>query len=453
MVQRKIVVIDDEINICKSVSACLKPEGYDVLFFTSASAAIKAMHSHYFDLAIIDIRLGQENGIDLYQQMIQEQVDLPTIFISGNASLDEAARTLKLGAYDFLEKPFNAEKLIVTVNNCIAFQQMRLKVNAIEQAQDEQILIGEHQLIKSLKTKIKKVANNNVNVLITGESGTGKELIAQAIHDSSPRASQSIVKVNCSAIPESLFESALFGHIKGAFTGADKHKKGYFEMADQGTLFLDEIADIPLSAQATLLRALENKEIQKVGSEQVSKVDIRLLAASHKDLKTLVEVGQFREDLYYRLSVIPIHSPSLRARQTDIPLLANYFIYQICQRHGLKNKTIESSCLSMLTHYHWPGNVRELHNAIERMLIMGGETLNNSDLPSEIMYSTSQSPVSNEQLTLKEHLRHVERELIIERLREYRGNITKVAASLALDRSYLHKKLTHHAIKRDHNFE
>lgn len=453
MGQVRIIVIDDEINICKSLSACLTPEGYDVSFYTCASAAIKAMHTHYFDLAVIDIRLGQKNGIELYQQMKQEKVDLPTIFISGNASLDEAARTLKLGAYDFLEKPFYAEKLIVTVNNCMAFHQMHLKLNAIEQAQAEQALIGEHQLIQSLKTTIKKVANNNVNVLITGESGTGKELIAQAIHENSQRAAQSIVKVNCSAIPENLFESALFGHIKGAFTGADKHKKGYFEMAEQGTLFLDEIADIPLSVQATLLRALEYKEVQKVGSDQVTKVDIRLLAASHKNLKALVDTGKFREDLYYRLSVIPLQSPSLRERQSDIPLLANYFVRQISQRHGMTNRTIEPSCLSLLTDYHWPGNVRELHNAIERMLIMGGETLTCADLPHEIAYASTEQSSESNQLTLKAHLRYVERELIIKRLKEYQGNITKVAASLALDRSYLHKKLIQHEIKRDQIFK
>lgn len=453
MAQPKIIVIDDEINICRSVSACLTPEGFNVSCFTSAHEAIKAMHTHFFDLAIIDIRLGEDNGIELYQKMTQEQVDLPTIFISGNASLDEAASTLKLGAYDFLEKPFNAEKLIITVNNCVAFQQMRCKVKAIERAQAEHTLIGEHQLIKTLKTTINKVANNNVNVLITGESGTGKELIAQAIHDNSQRAKQNIVKVNCSAIPDNLFESALFGHVKGAFTGADKHKKGYFEMADKGTLFLDEIADIPLSAQAILLRALENKEIQKVGADQVTKVDIRLLAASHKDLKTLVETGIFREDLYYRLSVIPVHSPSLRERKTDIILLANYFIHQISQRHGMQNIKIEPSCLTRLENYSWPGNVRELNNTIERMLILGGETLICSDLPSEIAYSNSPEVTGIVQLTLKDHLRHVERELIIARLREYRGNITKVAASLALDRSYLHKKLTLHNIKRDQSFE
>jgi DNA-binding NtrC family response regulator len=452
MAQVRVIVIDDEINICKSVSACLTPEGYDVSFYTCANAAIKAMHTHYFDLAIIDIRLGQKNGIELYQQMKQEQVDLPTIFISGNASLDEAARTLKLGAYDFLEKPFNADKLIVTVNNCIVFEQMRLKVKAIDQAQSEQTLIGEHQLINSLKNNIKKVAHNNVNVLISGESGTGKELIAQAIHENSQRSSQNIIKVNCSAIPENLFESALFGHIKGAFTGADKHKKGYFEMAEKGTLFLDEIADIPFSAQSTLLRALENKEIQKVGSDHITKVDIRLLAASHKNLKKLVETGKFREDLYYRLSVIPLYSPALRERKTDIPLLANYFVGQISQRHCMKNRTIESSCLLLMAKYDWPGNVRELHNVIERMLIMGGETLECSDLPHEILYSTALNTTNNDQLTLKEHLRNVERELIIQRLKENKGNITKVALSLGLDRSNLHKKLSQHEIKRDQSF-
>jgi two-component system nitrogen regulation response regulator NtrX len=450
---KKIIVIDDEVNICRSITACLIPEGYDVLSFSEGESALKAMHKQYFDLAIIDIRLGQESGIGLYEKMSNAQIEIPVIFISGNASLDEAASTVKLGAYDFLEKPFNADKLIVTVNNCISFLQMSAKVKAIELEQSKSLIIGEHQLIKTLKEEINKVANSHVNVLITGESGTGKELVAQAIHDKSGRADQNIVKVNCSAIPENLFESALFGHLKGAFTGADKHKKGFFEMADKGTLFLDEIADVPLASQASLLRALENKEIQKVGSDHITRVDIRLLAASHKNLKELVASGQFREDLYYRLNVIPIHSPSLKERSSDIPLLASYFIRQLCKRHGMKNKSIAPSCLELLASYHWPGNVRELINAMERMLIMGGETLNNTDVPSEILYAKLDSHPDNTDMTLKGYLRQVERKLLIERLREYQGNITKVATSLAIDRSYLHKKLTLHNIKREQNFE
>jgi len=450
---KRVIVIDDEINICRSVGSCLTPEGYEVTSFTSPNDALKSLRTTFYDLALIDIRLGSQNGIALFEQLQTEKIDLPVIFISGNASLDEAVQTLKLGAYDFLEKPFNADKLIITVDNCVKFYEMRNKVDALELNQTSHRLIGEHPLIKALRADINKIAKSNINVLISGESGTGKELVAQAIHEQSDRAKQNIITVNCSAIPEQLIESALFGHVKGAFTGADKHKKGFFETAHRGTLFLDEIADLPLTAQASLLRALENKEIQKVGSDLITKVDVRVLAASHKNLKDLVAQGSFREDLYYRLNVIPLNSPSLRERSTDIPLLVHYFIQSLSKKHGIKEKSIAPDCNDILTRYSWPGNVRELINVIERMIIMGGVTLIKSDIPSDIIYGKPRDLLDDNQLTLKEYLHVKERELLVHKLRQQHGNITKVALELGIDRSYLHKKLTIHQIKREQQFE
>ncbi|WP_448565019.1 sigma-54-dependent transcriptional regulator [Thalassotalea ganghwensis] len=450
---KRVIVIDDEVNICRSIDSCLTPEGYEIQSFTCPNNALKSLRTTLYDLALIDIRLGKYSGVELFEQMQVEKFDIPVIFISGNASLNEAIQSLKLGAYDFLEKPFNADKLIVTVNNCLKFYGLERKVKAIELKQSAHTLIGEHRAMKALRADIDKIAKNNINVLISGESGTGKELIAQAIHEKSDRAKQSIVTVNCSAIPEKLIESALFGHVKGAFTGADKHKKGFFETANNGTLFLDEIADLPLAAQASLLRVLENKEIQKVGSDVITKVDVRIIAASHKNLRELVSQGDFREDLFYRLNVIPLKSPSLRERSSDIPLLVNHFIASLSTKHGLNRKSIDPSCYEILTRYRWPGNVRELINVIERMIIMGGVKLIKADIPSDIASCRASTNNEEDQLTLKEYLHIKERDFLIQKLQKYEGNITKAANELAIDRSYLHKKLAFHDIKRAQRFE
>ena len=312
--------------------------------------------------------------------------------------------------------------------------------------------MGDHLLMKQLRRDIYKLAKNHATVLISGESGTGKELIAQNIHQQSNRAHNELITVNCCAIPESLINSTLFGHVKGAFTGADKHKKGFFEVADGGTIFLDEIADMSLEAQASILRVLENKEIQKVGSEKLTKVDVRLLVASHKDLKKQVQLGLFRADLYYRLNVIPLRSPALRERASDIPLLINYFIEQISKKHGIRKKTISPECYLVLSRYSWPGNVRELINTLERMLIMGGDKLTIADIPSELRNKKQENNL-DDGLSLKEYRQQMERKLLIKKLQEFDGNISKVAKSLSIDRSYLHKKLSLYEIKRTKQFD
>jgi len=453
MTDKHIIIIDDEANIRRSIKACLIPEGYIITDFCDSSEALKSMHLNDYDMAIIDIRLGQQCGIELFKQMRSDNIAMPVVFISGNASLNEAAQTLKLGAFDFLEKPFNADKLSITVKNCIEFSLLKNRVKSLEQAQQDDQLLGDHSSMKHLRKSINKVAQTDAAILISGESGTGKELIAQSIHQQSRREGKDLVKVNCSAIPENLIESALFGHVKGAFTGAEQHKKGYFEMAHKGTLFLDEIGDMPLASQASLLRVLESKEIQKVGSDKITKVDVRLLAASHKDLKLKVQQGEFREDLFYRINVIPIQSPSLRERQSDIPLLVNHFIGYLSKRNGFANKSIDPKCYSILSQYHWPGNVRELLNTIERMLIMGDDKLLISDIPDEISSKPNTINIIDDELSLKEFRHTMERELLIKKLKQYKGNITHVAKSLVIDRTYLYKKLTQYNIKRNQNFD
>ncbi len=447
-----IIVIDDETNIRRSIKACLMPEGYELSDFAQPSPALKSMREQNYDCAIIDIRLGEQSGIKLFEQMREEKIDIPVIFISGNASLDEAVQSLKLGAYDFLEKPFSADKIIVTVKNCIEYRQLRSRVEALEDSQHKDQLIGDHAIMQQLRKDISKVAMTDAAVLISGESGTGKELIAQSIHQQSKRTDNSFVKVNCSAIPENLIDSALFGHVKGAFTGADQHKKGFFEMANKGTLFLDEIGDMPLASQASLLRVLENSEIQKVGSDKISKVDVRILAASHKDLKQQVNEGNFREDLFYRINVIPLKSPPLRERTSDIPLLVNQLVNVLCKRNGFAQKPIDKNVYPALSSYAWPGNVRELLNTLERMLIMSDDKLTKDDIPAEIFSQSSTTQIADEGLTLKEYRNTMERELLVSRLKHYKGNITHVAKSLGIDRTYLHKKLAQFDIKRAQEF-
>ena len=453
MSNQKVIVVDDEINICRSIQTCLLSESYQTDTCQSPQQALRLMRQELYDVAVIDIKLGQQSGIELFKTMRAENIDTPVIFISGNASLAEAVQTHKMGAFDFIEKPFDADKLLVTLSNCLEFDRLKHRVRELEGTQDKTQLLGDHPLMTSLKQTITKVAPNDVAVLIRGESGTGKELIAQSIHKQSKRKDKPLISVNCSAIPENLIDSALFGHVKGAFSGAEKHKKGFFEMAHKGSLFLDEIADMPLAAQSSLLRVLESKEIQKVGSDEITKVDVRLIAASHKDLKKMVEAGLFREDLYYRLNVVPIMSPPLRDRNSDIPLLVNYFIKHICQKNGFAPKPMSQDCYPLLKKHSWPGNVRELLNTVERMLILSGDILTTSDIPAEIQKHTKVEQNGSQELSLREFRQQMEREFILTKLNQYQGNISQVAKALQVDRSYLHKKMATLDIKRLQDFE
>ena len=445
----RIIAIDDEANILLSIKACLPREQYHFDSVTTASEAFIAMPRKVYDCALIDIRLHNENGIELFKKMQAAQINTPVIFMSGNASLNEAAESQKLGAYDFLEKPFSKEKLQITINNCLKYYHLKNRLNQLEKNHQSRSLIGEHISMIQLKNELAKVSVTNAVVLIQGESGTGKELIANEIHQLSVRRDNQLVTVNCSAIPDNLVESALFGHKKGAFTGATESTKGYFEQANKGSIFLDEIGDMPLPAQASLLRVLETSEIQKVGSDSLTKVDVRIIAATHKNLKEEVEKGNFRQDLYYRISVIPIQSPALRERLSDLPQLTHYLIKRLCQRHGLPFKKMDDACLTVFAQYNWPGNIRELTNALERMVILGGEILAPQDIPSDISFTNNQIP---ENMTLKACRAAAEREVILSRLKKFNGNISQVARSLDIDRTNLHKKLKQYQINRDHLF-
>jgi two-component system, NtrC family, nitrogen regulation response regulator NtrX len=435
-----VLVLDDEKNIRGSIEIALDAEGYHVLSAHDPASALRTLHERIVDLLLLDIRLGEIDGLAFYRKLQNEGIDVPTIFISGHATLTEAAQAVKLGGFDFLEKPFTTEKLSVSVRRCLEYTQLQHRLHAAEAQSQVPQIVGDSAAIKKLVSEVLRVADTNANVLITGESGTGKELVANSIHAHSARRDAPFVKVNCSAIPENLIESELFGHERGAFTGASGAKRGLFEMANRGTIFLDEIADLALSAQAKILRVLQNGEIQKVGAERSVKVDVRVLSGTHKDLKKAVANGTFREDLYYRLNVVPLRVPNLRERAEDIPLLVRVITQRLCEKNNLKEKHIDEDVLWELKRYAWPGNVRELENVLERMLIMSGERVTVMNLPDELF--TTEVEAQNTSSALREFREKTEREYILAVLRKHNGNVSKAALELGVRRPYLHKRMS-----------
>lgn len=434
-----VLVLDDEKNIRRSVDIALEQEGLQVITAPDVSSALRVLHERIVEVLVIDIQLGEIDGITFYRKVLADGFSIPAIFISGHATLTQAAEAVKSGGFDFIEKPFTAEKIAVTVLRCLEMAAIKERLRLAHVRAGPSDIVGESRAIKQVIADAAKVARTQANVLITGESGTGKELVATAIHAQSERSENPMVKVNCSAIPESLLESELFGYEKGAFTGALNHKKGLFEAAHRGTIFLDEVADLSLPAQAKILRVLQNGEIQKVGSAQTVKVDVRVISGTHKDLKQAVEEGAFREDLYYRLNVVPIRVPSLRERPEDIALLVNVFTQRICEKNNLKPKTLDEDVVWELQRYSWPGNVRELQNILERMLIMSGERVSARDLPEELL---QEEPTERGKISaLREFRDQAERDLVISTLKRNNGNVSQSALELGVRRTYLHRRM------------
>lgn len=439
--QPTVLIVDDEKNIRESIRMALTQEGIRVLTAHDAQSALRLLRESIVDALVLDIRLGEVDGIALYKKLVAEGTALPAIFISGHATLTEAAQAMKCGGFDFLEKPFSAEKIVITVQRCLEYSSMKERLRLIEGLHVHKDIVGESPSIRALVNDVAKVAASNASVLISGESGTGKELVTNAIHAHSARSHMPLVKVNCSAIPDNLVESELFGHEKGAFTGAALAKKGLFELAHRGTIFLDEVADLALPAQAKVLRVLQNGELQKLGAQQTIKVDVRVLSATHKDLKQCIQRGEFREDLYYRLNVVPVNVPNLRDRATDIPLLVNFLLKRLCDKNNMKEKHIEDEALWQLKRYHWPGNVRELQNVLERMLIMSGERITVGNIPSDIAFGDDAIPVPAGVASLGKIKEDAERGHIIGVLRRHNGNVTQAAIELCMRRTYLHRRL------------
>ena len=463
-----ILVVDDEKNIRRTLDMVLTGAGYRVLEAGSAEEALETLKRQPVDLVILDLKLPQMNGLDALKEVRGDDAirDVPVIVISGHATVHDAVAAIKLGATDFFEKPLNRERILVSVENCIRAARLTRTVEQMRAELEQRYeMIGTSPPMQKLFQDIDKVAPTKASVLITGESGTGKELVSRAIHRLSPRRDEPFVKVNCAAIPRELIESELFGHERGSFTGAQARKRGFFEQAHGGTLFLDEIGDMDLTAQAKVLRALQNGEIVRVGSEHVIHVDVRVLAATNKDLAREVAAGRFREDLLFRLDVFPIRTPALRERKEDISLLADAFIAAFCKENGLKPKRADPAVYDILLARSWPGNVRELKNVVERAAILASDIITVADLPEDphtspfddepesepAAVTTALAPStkpSGERLTLREYREAAERSYIVDVLRELEWNISRAAVVLGVERTNLHKKIRAYGIKR-----
>ena len=470
-----VLIVDDEKNIRRTVRMVLEGEGFTVEEASSGEEALARLPDVGADLMLLDVQLPGFSGLEVLERLPAaagsapggagpaSDTPLPTVvMISGHATLANAVSAVKLGAYDLLEKPLDRERMLVTLRNAIERRAMAREVAGLRaQAGERSEMVGRSAPMQALYSQIVKVAATRARVLITGESGTGKELIARAIHRESPLRKQEFVKVNCAAIPQELIESELFGHERGAFTGATARKRGYFEVADGGTIFLDEIGDMTPSAQAKVLRVLQSGEFTRVGGEQTLKVDVRVIAATNRDLQADVAAGKFREDLYFRLAVVPLRAPPLRDRADDVPLLCASFIDATARENGMRPKPISEEAVAMLSAYPWPGNVRELRNVIERLVILSEDTIGVGDLPEEIVEEVDRNrreqaaggqvagaalprielPAEARALPLREFRDLVERDYIRARLDENGWNISRTAGLLGIERTNLHKKM------------
>jgi two-component system nitrogen regulation response regulator NtrX len=439
-VKPTILIVDDEKSILETLSDTLRDDGYEVINASSGEEALTLVKEQPPELILLDVWMSP--GIDGLETLkaIKEIAPEPiVIMISGHSNIDTAVQATKLGAYDFLEKPLSGEKVLILVKRAIEKQALEkenveLKTSIFQRWE----IIGESPNIITLNNEISKAGASQGRVIIYGESGVGKELIARALHKASDRKDKNFIEVNCAAIPQELIESELFGHEKGSFTGAYERKKGKFELADKGTLFLDEIGDMSLTTQAKVLRVIETQEFQRVGGSKKIKVDVRIIAATNKDLNEEIKKGNFREDLYFRLNVIPIYVPPLRERKDDIPLLVEYFLKNFAQQYGQKQKKVSKATLSSLLDYDWPGNVRELKNTIERFVIMTPpETIDTKYVPS---FKEARMDY-NSYKTMKDARKQFEKDFILKKLQDNNWNISKTAEETEIERSNLHRKI------------
>ena len=377
----KILVIDDERAIRNTLKEILEMESHEVETAENGRIALDKAKQQQFDLIFSDIKMPEIDGMELLTALREAEIDSPVVMISGHGTIETAVECIKKGAFDFIIKPIDLNRLLITTKNALEKKTLQRSAKVLtKKVSSKYQMIGESPAIQHVRDLINKVAPTDARVLITGENGTGKEVVARLIHAQSNRSAAALVEVNCAAIPSELIESELFGHVKGSFTGAIKDKAGKFEQADGGTLFLDEVGDMSLSAQAKVLRALQENEVTRVGGDKAIKVNVRVLAATNKDLKKEIEAGNFREDLFHRLSVIPIHVPALRDRKEDIPLLVEHFCALICSEQCIAPKTFDQSAMEALQKRDWTGNIRELRNVVERLIILSGSTITASDV-------------------------------------------------------------------------
>ena len=441
-----ILVVDDEKSICQSLKAILSDEGYQVLVAESGEEAVKIVEEDAPQLVLLDVWLPGMDGLDTLKAIKKINPEILVIIMSGHGTIETAVKATKLGAFDFIEKPLSLDKIIILVNNAVNMVRLQEENVLLKQKVSHQYeLTGTSPAITELKEMISIVAPTNAWILIMGENGTGKELVARSIHHLSLRSHKDLVEVNCAAIPEELIESELFGHEKGAFTGATEKKRGKFDLAHEGTIFLDEVADMSLRAQAKILRILQEKKFERVGGNKLIDMDVRVLAATNKDLEDEMKAGRFRQDLYYRLHVIPLCVPPLRERKEDIKPLVERFLLDFTIKEGMEPKSITDEALDLLIRHDWPGNVRELKNIIERMIILtpSGE-ITAKDIPPLNIKEESEVAFGAPYVTgdsLKDAKMDFERQFILKKLEENDGNISKTAQAIGLERSNLHKKL------------
>ncbi len=441
-----ILVVDDDCAIRDSLEMILLYENYQVIKACDGREALEVLKKQHeeIDLSLLDIKMPGMDGLEVLEFMRENYPEIVVIMVSGNAEIAHAVQATKKGAFDFLEKPLDQNRILITIQNALKNKKLHQQNLVLKQivSQDRQLLGASHAMQEIFST-IKRLSATEARILITGENGTGKELIARSIHQNSSRADAPFVDVNCAAIPESLIESELFGHEKGAFTHAFEKRKGKFEQADLGTIFLDEIGDMSLSAQAKVLRVLEENKIERVGGNQTIKINVRVIAATNKDLQQLCKEGNFREDLYYRLNVVPIHLPPLRERPEDISILISHFLVLFAQKYSCKIKKISSDALSLMQSYSWPGNIRELRNVIERLVILSDQDIISSSQVKNYL------PAPNNQIddiavslnTFEDFKRESEKIFILKKLVENNWNVKKTAEILNMQRSNLYKKI------------
>lgn len=457
----RILVVDDERSIRDVLAQVLGYEGYAVQAAASGGEALNLYRQQPFDLVLLDVKMQGIDGLDTLTQLRQQDPDARVVMISGHGTISTAVQAVKEGAFDFLEKPLDADRLLVTVSRALEHRRLvgenaRLREGLARATDSRFAMVGDSPGLREIRALVTRVGPTNARVLVTGENGSGKELVARAIHEASARRNQPFVEVNCAAIPSELVESELFGHVKGAFTGAVGDQTGKFDAADRGTLFLDEIGDLALNAQAKILRALQEGVIVRVGDSKPVKVDVRVIAATNRDLAADIRDGRFREDLYHRLNVMEIRVPPLRDRAEDVPALVSHFVAALGQGPGMTPKPFSGDALRRLQRRHWPGNVRELRNAVERLLILSsGAEVSGEDI-DQILPPDVGPPIDTARLaseagdrSFMEFREDAERVFIIARLREHYWNVAETARALGMPRSNLYNKIEKYGIERE----
>ena len=453
----KVLIVDDEADIGTMLSGVLSDEGHKVLTALTAQVGLKLLGKELPDVCFLDVWLPDADGIELLEKIRLSGVDASIIMMSGHATIETAVRATRLGAVDFIEKPLSLEKVLLSVQNALRIRQLRSEnQNLRNRVEQRYRLIGRSKALEHIRVTIDMVAARNSTVLITGENGTGKENVARNVHEDSHRSKKPFVAINCAAIPEELIESELFGHERGAFTGATGAKRGKFEQANSGTLFLDEIGDMSLKTQSKVLRVLQEQRFERIGGDESVSVDVRVIAATNKSLPEEIRKGNFREDLYYRLNVIPIELPPLRERKEDIEDLAIHYLDIFCSENGERRKTFERDALERLRAYSWPGNIRELKNIMERLSIMTRElVIEGRHLPHPIGQQPARPSSELEELFVQKDFREArsgfEKLFILRKLEDNQGNVTRTADAMGMERSHLYRKLKQFGIDQSHD--